>query len=59
VNKFTDFFQGVSQEIKKVSWPERKEIIDSTIVVFVSLIFLSLVVGTIDYCFSKLITLIF
>ncbi len=48
-NKIQMFFQDVILELKKVSWTTRKELIDSTIVVLVSLLILSVVIGVADY----------
>lgn len=58
MNKISEFVGSVKQEIKKISWPEKQAIVDSTIVVFVSLFFISAVVAAIDFCFFKIITFI-
>lgn len=58
MNKLSDFFGSVKQEVKKISWPEKQDIKDSTIVVFVSLFFISVIVAAVDYFFLKIITYI-
>ncbi|MFZ1731735.1 MAG: preprotein translocase subunit SecE [Bacteroidota bacterium] len=46
--KITDFINGVIKEMKKVTWPTKDELKDSTTVVLVSTIVLSLFVFVID-----------
>jgi preprotein translocase subunit SecE len=47
-NKIIDFFQGIIKEMKKVSWPKKDELIDSTKVVIVTIIISSVLVYIID-----------
>lgn len=42
------FFEEVGTEIKKTTWPARDELIESTIVVIISVILLSVFVGLSD-----------
>lgn len=55
VLKVKTYFQEVWQELKKVSWSTRDELIYSTIVVIVSVAILSGFVGITDFIFSYLI----
>ncbi len=43
------FFEQVKQEAKKVTWPEKKDLIASTSVVVVSVMIFSFVVMGLDY----------
>jgi preprotein translocase subunit SecE len=42
------FLQDVGAEARKTTWPERGELLDSTVVVIVSVFLLSLFVGVCD-----------
>lgn len=56
--KIKKFFSDVWIELKKVSWPTKKELKDSTIVVLVAVAMLGLFIGVIDQISSLLIRLI-
>lgn len=45
---FGQFFRELSAELKKVSWPNRKELVNHTIVVLVFVLAFSAVIGLID-----------
>ena len=49
------FFQEVVDEVRKSTWPQRQELMESTVVVLVSLLLLSLFVGVSD----KLLVVVF
>ena len=51
------FFREVISEVKKVSWPNLKELTNYTIVVVLILIFAA-AIGIIDFGLGKLFTLI-
>ena len=53
------FLKEVRQELKKVQWPTRKELIGYTIVVFTSVVVLTTYVFGLDYVFSKLVLKLF
>ena len=53
-----EFLKEFRIEMKKVSWPSRKEVTASTWVVIVVVIFISLYLGMADFTFSKLLRLI-
>jgi len=48
----------VKSEIKKVRWPTRKEVIDSTVVVFVIVIIFTAMVAAMDVVLIRLATLL-
>ena len=53
------FLKEVRQELKKVNWPTRQELIAYTVVVLVSVVVLTSYVFGLDYAFSKTILRIF
>ena len=52
------FVREVRVEMKKVTWPQRKEIIGSTAVVILASFLVSLFLGFVDLVVQKLLTLI-
>ncbi|MFS0784193.1 preprotein translocase subunit SecE [Bacillus sp. 1P06AnD] len=55
MRRITDFFRGVVREMKKVSWPKRKELTSYTIIVLTTVILMSLFFTVIDLGISELI----
>jgi preprotein translocase subunit SecE len=53
------FLREVRQELKKVNWPTRTELIAYTLVVLVSVIALTSYVFGLDYVFSKAVLKVF
>ncbi|MBM7588321.1 preprotein translocase subunit SecE [Bacillus pakistanensis] len=53
-----NFFRNVSSEMKKVSWPKRKELTRYTITVLVTVVFAALFFTVVDLGISELINLI-
>jgi preprotein translocase subunit SecE len=58
--KFTpiEFFRQVRSETKKVSWPTRKETMQSTLAVFVMVVIASLFLFTADQVLAWIVKLI-
>ncbi|MFB7141151.1 preprotein translocase subunit SecE [Gottfriedia sp. NPDC056225] len=52
------FFREVKSEMKKVSWPKRKELVNSTVTVLATVLFFVVFFAVIDSGLSKLIRLI-
>ncbi|HWJ79848.1 MAG TPA: preprotein translocase subunit SecE [Niallia sp.] len=52
------FFREVGRELRKVSWPKKKELTNYTITVLVTVIFFSIFFAVIDLGISELIRLI-
>ena len=50
-----DFLAEVSAELKKSSWPTRKELIDSTLVVIITVLVLGVFVALADLVFLRVI----
>ena len=57
--KILAFFADVSKEMKKVTWPKREELIDSTKVVLTVSGLITVFVFSADFVIGKLINTIF
>jgi len=53
------FFKEVQVEVRKVSWPTRSELRDSTIVVIATVLIVAAYVGAVDRVLSTAIGLLF
>ena len=53
--KIYKFFDQVKQEAKKVTWPERKELVTSALVVIIAVLLFSLVIMILDTGIHNLI----
>lgn len=53
--KSKKFFKEVYWELKKVSWPNRKELLEYTALVIFITIVVAAFLGTLDFIFIKLI----
>lgn len=51
--KFKAFLREVPLEMKKVTWPRKDEISESTVIVFISVVFLAIVLGFSDLILGK------
>jgi preprotein translocase subunit SecE len=47
------FVREVRGELKKVAWPTKAEVVTSTIVVLLAVIFMTLLIFGLDYVFAK------
>ncbi|MEI7640334.1 MAG: preprotein translocase subunit SecE [bacterium] len=59
MNKLIEFFKVAWLELKKVTWPGRKEILASTLVVMLVGVFFMLYIGLIDFALTKLVKFLF
>ena len=50
------FIQEARVELKKVNWPSRKELINSTKVLLITSFLLAAFIGVVDFILSQLIT---
>jgi preprotein translocase subunit SecE len=57
-NRLVRYFRETFFELKKVSWPTRREGLNLTLMVIVVTAFLSVVLAVIDFGFEKLIGLV-
>jgi preprotein translocase subunit SecE len=58
IKKILDYVKKVYLEMRKVTWPTRKELINSTIVVVVISAIVALIIFVLDTIFSNLLQLI-
>ncbi len=56
-NKINNFIKEAIAELKKVIWPTKKELKNSTIVVISTIIIASIFIGLVDIFFTKALTL--
>jgi preprotein translocase subunit SecE len=55
----TEFFSEVRGEMRKVAWPTRPEVINSTLVVLIAVIFMGGTIFGLDYVCSKFVLFLF
>jgi len=55
---FIEFLKDVRGELKKVTWPSKSEVTNSTIVVIVCTIIIGVYLWLCDFLFSKILGLI-
>jgi len=58
-DKVLNFFEDIYKEMKKVTWPKKDELIDSTKVVIVTMLISAVIVYIIDKGISELLKAIF
>ena len=54
-SKITNYFVQSFNELKKVNWPKRQEIIRMTIIVIISTIIAMLIIMGVDWFLAKLV----
>ncbi|SFA48565.1 protein translocase subunit secE/sec61 gamma [Parageobacillus thermantarcticus] len=59
MQRMMNFFKEVAREMKKVSWPSRKELVNYTAVVLATVAFFTVFFAVVDLGISKLIRLVF
>jgi len=57
-NFIVRYFKETRAELKKVSWPDRKEVLSLTFIVVTFTIFMAALLGIIDYIFAWVFGLI-
>lgn len=58
ITQLRDFFEESKVELKKVTWPSRKETISTSVAVIVLTIVMSLFLSVVDYGLSKIVSYI-
>ncbi len=58
LQKIVNFIKEARTELKKVTWPNRKQLIGSTIVVMTTVVVVAIYLGLIDLFFSHVVALI-
>jgi preprotein translocase subunit SecE len=56
--KAINFIKEARAELRKVTWPNRKQLISSTIVVIITVALVAVFLGIVDLVFSRLVTII-
>jgi len=54
--RIEEFLREVRAELKKVTWPNKKMLKTTTVIVVVFIFIMALYIGIIDLIFSKIIT---
>lgn len=57
--KISGFFKDAAKELKKVNWPNKQEVLNSTIIVLVCIVFVTLLIVGVDYGAEKLANFIY
>lgn len=52
INKLKDYFRGAYSELRKVTWPTRKQVINYSIVVIAMSLGVAIFFGVLDYIFN-------
>jgi preprotein translocase subunit SecE len=52
------FFMNMKHELKKVSWPSKKELINYSLVVFAFMLVMTVIIGVFDFAAGALVNLI-
>ncbi len=58
INKIIDYIKQVYNEMRKVTWPTRSELINSTIVVIIISAIVAVIIFVLDTLFSNVLQLI-
>lgn len=58
VQKGMQFFREVHIELKKVTWPTRKQTVNSTIVIIIFVFIIAAFLGVVDFGLSKLVQVV-
>ena len=52
------FFMNMKHELKKVTWPTKKELINYSVVVFAFMLVMTVIIGVFDFAAGALVNLI-
>ncbi len=58
IQKGIQFFREVRIELKKVTWPTRKQTINSTVVIIIFVFIIAAFLGLVDFGLSKLVQIV-
>ena len=58
VHAAREFFEQSKAELKKVTWPTRKEAVTTSVAVLILVVVLAVFLGVVDFGLSKMIELI-
>ena len=58
--KFVEYVkESYNELVHKVSWPTRKELAQSSVIVLIASIILALIVWLMDWCFENIMTFVY
>ena len=52
------YFKEVKSEFKKITWPARKELIASTVVVIIAIFIIAFLLGIFDFSLSRVMSIL-
>ena len=58
IDGIKNFFHETAEELRKCVWPTRQELVQSTVVVIISVLILAVFVGLSDFVLAKLLRLV-
>lgn len=53
--KIAKFFRDVNHELKKVSWPSRKDLLRYTVIVLITIIIFGILLGVFDFIWIRVV----
>ena len=56
--KIGPFFKNMKHELKKVTWPTKKEMVNYSLVVFAFILVMTVIIGVFDFAAGALVNLI-
>ena len=59
MQQIRDYTRDVGAELRKVSWPTRDELRDSTVVVIVTVLLVAVFIGIVDQILNRAVALLF
>ena len=59
IQQIRDYTKDVGAELRKVSWPTRNELRDSTVVVIVTVLLVAAFIGIVDQILNRAVALLF
>ena len=59
IDRFREYTKDVGVEMRKVSWPTRDELRDSTVVVIITVLLVAAFIGVVDQILNRVVALIF
>jgi len=59
IDQIRDYTKEVGAEMRKVSWPTRAELQDSTVVVIIFVLLIAAFIGLVDQVLNRVVALIF
>lgn len=57
-NKISLFFREIKAEVKKISWPTRREVFNYTLIVLIASVGVAIFLGGLDILFQKALSYI-